>query len=429
MTAKWTALAALSLTGALAAQAQDTAADTVIHAGTLIAEPGESPTSEQSILIANGQIVGVEDGFVSPDGAKIIDLSDDYVLPGLIDSHVHITGELNPNARLLAVTDSDGDVAYKALAHAQTTLRAGFTTIQDVGAGDVIFDLRDAINAGTVQGPRILASGRALSPTGGHGDTHGYRQEILDLAPNHTICDGVADCRRATREAIKRGADVIKITATGGVLSNTAAGVERQFFDDELEAIVQTAAQMGRKVTAHAHGTTGINAALQAGVASIEHGSYLDTQSIRLFRNNDAVLVPTLLAGKTVTDWASEPWLPEPSRIKAAQVGPVMLENTRLAYEGGVTIAFGTDSGVSAHGDNAQEFALMVEVGMTPAEAIRSATVVAAAHVGLADEIGTIEAGKAADIIAVDGDPLADVNELLEVDFVMKDGAIVKSED
>jgi len=306
---------------------------------------------------------------------------------------------------------------------------AGFTAVQDVGGPPEIFALRRAVNAGKVPGPHIKASGGAVSVTGGHGDNHGYREDVLDVFHSPTVCDGVADCRRAVRKAVKRGADVIKITATGGVLSNTNAGTGQQFFDDELKAIVDTATKMGRKVTAHAHGKDGIEAALNAGVSSIEHGTYLDTRTVQLFKRNDAVLVPTVLAGMTVVDWAENyDFLPPNSAQKALEVGPQMQEMLRLAWENGVTVAFGTDTGVSPHGENAREFEFMINAGMSEMDAIRAATVIAAEHIGMGDQIGSLEIGKEADIIAVDGNPLEDISELEDVDFVMKGGIVYKNE-
>ena len=242
-----------------------------------------------------------------------------------------------------------------------------------------------------------------------------------------TICDGPAECRAAVRQAVKNGADVIKITATGGVLSNTNAGTDQQFFKDELEAIVEAATKMGRKVTAHAHGRIGIESALKAGVQSIEHGTYLDEGTAELFKKHDATLVPTVMAGMTVVDWAeNKDWLPPNSVKKALEVGPQMQDMARLAYENGVNIAFGTDTGVSEHGKNAEEFTYMVAAGMSEMEAIESATTVAAKHIGLFDVIGTLEKGKYADLIGVDGNPLEKIEELRDVDFVMKGGKIYK---
>ena len=405
-------------------------AETVyIQAGQLLAVPGEGYQSEKTIIVEDGRILSVEDGYLSPEGeGAIIDLRSAFVLPGLIDSHVHLTSEFSPTSRVDILYESEVDEAFNGAMNARKTLMAGFTTVQDVGAtSEAIFSLRDAIAAGKVPGPRIRASGQSVSPTGGHGDANGFSPALMNLFKSDTICDGSDDCRRAVREAVKTGADVIKITATGGVLSNTKAGLAQQFFDDELVAIVEAANSMGRKVTAHAHGKDGIDAALRAGVKSIEHGTYLDDETIALFKEHDAVLVPTVIAGITVTGWIEEPWLPEASREKAQIIGPLMLDMLRRAREGGVTIAFGTDTGVSKHGENAEEFLYMVEAGFTPEEAIRAATVIAADHVELGDTIGTIEAGKSADIIAVTGDPLKSVEELLDVDFVMARGQVYKS--
>ncbi len=417
----------LALSISISATAHD-GPHTLIHAGEVLAVPGQPAQSEQTIIVVDGKIEAIEAGFLEagPEDS-IIDLSDQFVLPGLIDSHVHLRMEWNPNIRLEGVTRESGDVAYDAALNARKTLMAGFTAVQDVGGPPEIFALRRAINAGKIPGPHIKASGSAVSVTGGHGDAHGYREDILHMFQPPTICDGVADCRRAVRKAVKSGADVIKITATGGVLSNTNAGTGQQFFNDELKAIVETAEKMGRKVTAHAHGKDGIDAALRAGVSSIEHGTYLDAETTRLFKKNDAVLVPTVLAGMTVVDWAENyDFLPPNSAKKALEVGPQMQDMLRIAWENGVTIAFGTDSGVSAHGDNAREFQYMVKAGMSEMDAIKAATVVASKHIGMNDQIGTLEAGKHADLIAVDGNPLDDISELLDVDFVMKGGVVYK---
>lgn len=401
---------------------------TLVHAGQVLAIPGKPAKTDQTIIIHDGEIVGIADGFIQDDDATIIDLTDHFVLPGMIDSHVHLRGEWSPSVRLDNVTKNDGDVAYDAAMNARKTLMAGFTAVQDVGGPVTVFALRDAITAGKIPGPHIKASGPAISATGGHGDANGYRHDLLKVMQPPTVCDGPADCRRATRAAIKSGADVIKITATGGVLSNTAAGTAQQLFDDELEAIVQSAAMMGRKVTAHAHGKDGIEAALRAGVKSIEHGTYLDAETARLFKKYDATLVPTVLAGMTVVDWATnQNFLPPASAQKALEVGPQMQEMLSIAWKNGVNVAFGTDTGVSQHGDNAQEFIYMIKAGMSEQDAIKAATSVAAEHIGLDSKIGTLEAGKFADLIAVDGNPLDDITELLDVDFVMKGGVVYKS--
>lgn len=413
---------------ALILSAPAIAEDAVIHAGHVLAKPGEGYLTRQTILVEDGRVVSITAGYSKPKDYTVIDLREAYVLPGLIDSHVHITSQNGPGGRIKDFEDSEVDTAFDGAAFALVTLKAGFTTVQDVGApNDSIFGLRDAIARGAVPGPRIRAAGNSVAITGGHGDINGYSSRVMAAFTGANICNGADDCRRAVRQQIKEGADLIKITATGGVLSNTAAGLEQQFTDEELAAIVDAAHKMGRKVTAHAHGKGGVDAALRAGIDSIEHGTYLDAESIALFKESGAVLVPTVLAGATVTGWTNEPWLPAPSRAKAAQVGPLMLEMLRRAHEGGVTVAFGTDTGVSRHGDNAKEFALMVEAGFTPEEAIRSATVVASEHLEMAKDIGTLEPGKYADLIAVTKDPLKDISVLEAVDFVMKGGEVYKS--
>lgn len=413
---------------ALILSAPAIAEDAVIHAGHVLAKPGEGYLTRQTILVEDGRVVSITAGYSKPKDYTVIDLREAYVLPGLIDSHVHITSQNGPGGRIKDFEDSEVDTAFDGAAFALVTLKAGFTTVQDVGApNDSIFGLRDAIARGAVPGPRIRAAGNSVAITGGHGDINGYSSRVMAAFTGANVCNGADDCRRAVRQQIKEGADLIKITATGGVLSNTAAGLEQQFTDEELAAIVDAAHKMGRKVTAHAHGKGGVDAALRAGIDSIEHGTYLDAESIALFKESGAVLVPTVLAGATVTGWTNEPWLPAPSRAKAAQVGPLMLEMLRRAHEGGVTVAFGTDTGVSRHGDNAKEFALMVEAGFTPEEAIRSATVVASEHLEMANDIGTLEPGKYADLIAVTKDPLKDISVLEAVDFVMKGGEVYKS--
>ena len=408
----------------------------VIHAGRLLAVPGGAVASEQTVVIRDGVIEAVTSGYVDasnvgPDDTVVIhDLKDYFVLPGLIDSHVHLTGELGPRSKISVVENSDADTVMIAAANAKKNLIAGFTTVRDVGARgeDAIFALRDGVERGDVIGPRIFASGHTITPTGGHGQRHGYRNDVFEVIKSSSVCDGVAECRKAVREQVRRTANHIKLVSTGGVLSETAAGTGQQFFDDELKAIMDTAHALGRKVTAHAHGADGVNAALRAGVDSIEHGTFSNAESFRLFKHNDAYLVPTILAGVTVAELADDPdsFLAPPVREKAKRVGPQMLDMVRRAHAAGVKIAFGTDTGVSKHGDNAREFSLLVEAGMTPMEAIRSATIVAAQHLGRYDNFGSIETGKFADIVAVDGDPLADVSELEDVDFVMKDGVAYK---
>lgn len=399
---------------------------TFVQVGRLLADPASGEILTDKTIVINGnRIAEVRDGFVGE--GRVIDLRSAFILPGLIDSHVHITREQNPNARLMQVTDSEADQTMSGARFALRTLRAGFTTVADLGgANEAIFALRRGIAAGDVPGPRILASGSSVSVHGGHGDANGYREDIMHMLSGESVCSGVDDCMRAVRTQVRAGADIIKITSTGGVLSNTAAGLGQQFTDDELAAIVEVAHRMGRKVTAHAHGVDGINAFLRAGGDSIEHGTYLDEESIRLFRREGTYLVPTLLAGDFVARVASSPdnFFTPAQTAKALEAGPKMLNMARMAHDGGVRIAFGTDSGVSAHGDNAQEFALLVEAGMTPLEAIQAATVHAADHLGIANDAGRIAVGMPADLIAVAGDPLTDVTELERVRFVMRGGTV-----
>ncbi|HYD26246.1 MAG TPA: amidohydrolase family protein [Brevundimonas sp.] len=403
---------------------------TFVQVGRLLADPASGIVQRDKTLVIRGnQVVEMRDGFVGE--GRIVDLRDSFVLPGLIDSHVHLTHQQNPNARLETVTLSSADEAMVGARHARRTLLAGFTTVADLGAdNEAIFALREAVRRGDVPGPRIIAAGGAVSIHGGHGDINGYRDDVMHLFTTESICSGAEDCMRAVRLQVRSGADIIKITATGGVLSNTAAGLGQQFSDEELAAIVAAAHRMGRQVTAHAHGADGINSFLRAGGDSIEHGTYLDAESIRLMRREGVYLVPTLMAGDFVMRIASGPdnFFTPAQTAKAMQAGPLMLEMARRAHEGGVRIAFGTDSGVSAHGDNAGEFALLVRAGLTPLEAIQAATVGAAAHLKIDGEAGRIAPGLPADLIAVSGDPLTDVTELERVRFVMKGGVVYRAE-
>lgn len=427
------ALAACASAGALLATAQQPAApqETLIHAGRLLADPASGRVlTQQTILVRDGQIVSIAAGYTSArSGQKVVDLKSSFVMPGLIDSHVHITSEQGPDARLNALISTSADDAIAGAGFGMKTLQAGFTTVADLGAEtNAIMALRKGIARGVIAGPRIIAAGPAVSVHGGHGDVNGVPRSLVDLYRGPGVCSGPDDCARATRELVRDGADIIKITATGGVLSDTAAGLGQQFTDDELAAIVQAAHAMGRKVTAHAHGVDGINSFLKAGGDSIEHGTYADAESAELFKKNGAYLVPTLLAGDFVAREAAKPdtFLTPNQKQKALQAGPLMLDMLRRMHAAGVKIAFGTDTGVSAHGDNAQEFALMVKAGMTPLQTIQAATVNAADHFGLTAEIGSIAPGKTADIIAVGGDPLSNVRELESVDFVMAKGKVHK---
>lgn len=411
------------------------AADTtIIHARTLLAVPGKAPKSEQSIIIRDGVITGIRDGYIGADdidgdgGVEIIHLMEHFVMPGLMDMHVHLTGELGPRRKLEGVEMSKSAQAVRGLMYARRTLDAGFTTVRNLGADqEVINAMRDGIAKGYILGPRIIASGGVVV-TGGHGDVSGFRPEILEMFTSKTICNGADDCRRAVRQAVKNGADIIKITATGGVLSDVATGTGQQMTDDEMAEIVATAHSLGRKVAAHAHGAGGIAAALRAGVDSIEHGTYTDPAAIKLFKRSGAWLVPTMLAGETVVKMAKETDIFSPAiKAKAISVGSQMMTTHKRAYEAGVKIAFGTDSGVSKHGENAQEFLLMRQIGMSEMEMLVAATVSAAKLIGMSDTLGTIEVGKQADIIATVGSPLENIEELLDVDFVMKGGQVAKS--
>jgi imidazolonepropionase-like amidohydrolase len=415
----------------LSAQTQPPKVDIVIQAGRLIDGLSTSARGQTSILIAGDRIVAVQDGWQAPAGARVIDLRTSTVLPGLIDAHTHITGEGTGNAIVRSATETPLDDAVRSTTYARRTLEAGFTTIRNVGAaGGADVALRSAIEAGIVAGPRIWTARVTLSITGGHGDdSNGMRPDIWK-APTWEdgIVDSADEARKAVRHQHKLGADLIKITATGGVLSIGDSGDAQQFTDQEMHAIVEAAHLVGIKVAAHAHGKSGINAAIRSGVDSIEHGTYADDESFRLFKEHGTYLVPTILAGKTVAELATIPGHFHPTvRAKAERIGPLIQDMFRRAYAAGVKIAFGTDSGVSNHGENAREFGYMVEAGMPAMEAILSATRGGADLIGAADRIGSIQAGRFADVIGVAGNPLADISELRRVTFVMKSGAIVKS--
>lgn len=426
---KGLSLVAMSLTSLLT---HSVLADTkVIHAGELLALPGKAPLSKQTVVIKDGEIIAVEQGFIAASAygsdAQFVDLSDRFVMPGLMDMHVHLQMEFGPDNISDTVKLSDADIAMKSVHYAKTTLMSGFTTVRDLlSEPEQMYALRDGVEKGWIDGPRIIAAA-GVSITGGHLDVDGMAPDLLAMKSPMTICDGPFECRKITREAIKYGADAIKVASTGGVLSDTNTGTGQQMTDNELKEIVATAHGLGRKVASHAHATAGINAALRAGVDSVEHGSYADKETIKLFKKTGAYLVPTLLAGATVVDMAeSSDFMSAPIKAKAIRVGADMLANFEKSYKAGVKIAFGTDSGVSKHGINAQEAVLMHQAGMTTADILKSATVNAADLIDMSDKLGTIETGKYADIIALDSSPLDNIAQLLDVGFVMKGGKIYK---
>jgi imidazolonepropionase-like amidohydrolase len=433
-----TTIAALALSVAMPATAQTVAPQTgpkvtYIQAGALLDRPGKQPRGASTIVVRDGKVAEVRDGFVAPEaGATLVDLKDKFVLPGLIDMHVHLLGIGGDplRARLTALNTEPADDMMYGAGNARATLMAGFTTVRELGSEPRgIRALRDAVERGDVDGPTIVNAGTAISVTGGHGDPLNGLAEPYAHAVAATVentCDGPDDCRRATRRQIGLGAQVVKITATGGVLSNVSGGLGRAFTLEEMRAIVDTAHGLGRKVAAHAHAADGVVGALEAGVDSIEHGSFLDDRSIALLKKTGAYLVPTEIAPVAALAQARAGALPPATIPKAEAAAAAMVDSHRRAYRAGVKFAFGTDTGVSKHGRNAEEFALLVnQIGMTPTIAIRTATVDAADLLGRSD-LGGIAPGMVADIIAVTGSPLEDVRRLERVDFVMHHGRVAK---
>jgi imidazolonepropionase-like amidohydrolase len=434
------AAAALSLllsTAAVAQEAASTGPVTLVQAGRLLDRPGQAPRGPSTVVIRDGRVVEVRDGLVGADafpGAEIVDLSDRFVLPGLIDSHVHLATSQAGQAGLIAqFTESVPTTAYRAAENARITLMAGFTTVRNLGDGDgVTLALRDAAARHALPSPRIVDAGRSISTTSGHMDgRNGLNDELREHTDHANVCDDTASCREAVRLQISRGVDVIKIATTGGVNSRIGAGLGAQMFEDEARALIETAHLYGKRVAVHAHGADGIALALRLGADSIEHGTIFDDETIRLFRDSGAYYVPTL---STVNGYRER--LAADPNAYSAEVLPKILwrievtgDSLERAVPGGVRIAFGTDAGVSMHGRNADEFELMVQHGMTPMSAIQAATVNAADLLGLGEELGTLEPGRRADIIAVDGDPLSDVTVLKDVDFVMRDGRVYKHEE
>ncbi|RMH25134.1 MAG: amidohydrolase family protein [Planctomycetota bacterium] len=412
---------------------------TIVHIGTLYAVPGEPPIREATVVILGDTIDRVMEGYRDTDDlfdpgveSRVIDLKDRFVVPGLMDCHTHLTGQSLPPLERMRRTmqETEAYAVIDGVVNAEKTLMAGFTTVRNVGSGGQTgLALRDRINQGVIPGPRMFVSGPSVTVTGGHGDGTNALSPVLrpEQGPETAPADGPSEVRKAVRARVREGVDLIKITATGGVLSPTAAGVDQQFFDDELESIVEAARMMGRKVAAHAHGADGIKAALRAGVASIEHGTYLDDEAIALFIEKGAYLVPTIHAGKFVEEKAKEDgYFPMAVRSKAAAVGPVIQGAFGRAHKAGVKVAFGTDVGVGAHGTNALEFVYMHEAGMSPQDCLKTATINAADLIGVSDKLGTIEPGKLADLVGLDSDPMEDVTAYQRVEFVMKDGAVYR---
>ena len=417
---------------AVMAAASASAAPTYIHAGRLMAIPGQPVRGPSTIIVDQGRIVAVRDGHVVPSeaNAAIVNLTDKTVLPGLIDSHVHLSSDRGGEQALLAAVRDDTPLhAFEAQMNGMKTLRAGFTTVRNLGDdGGMTSSLREAVKRGWVQGPRIVDAAQSISTTGGHMDGRGSLNDdlIAHWQPSpENLCDSVESCRRVVRRQIDMGADVIKFATTGGV--NSGTGLATRMFEDEAKALVDTAHAYGRKVAVHAHGADGIKLAVRAGADSIEHGTVMDDEIVKLMKARGIYYVPTL---STVNGYL-ERLAKDPNAYTGAvkqqiewRIG-ITGKSLARAYPAGVKIAYGTDAGVSKHGRNADEFELLVKYGMPPVEAIKAATINAADLLGLANEIGTIEAGKSADIIAVAGDPLQDVTVLKKVDFVMARGDII----
>ena len=400
-----------------------------IYCGKLIDGIGNNAQSEVTVIVDGNKITDVKKGYIqAPSGASIIDLKNQTVMPGLMDSHVHLSGETSKNRYVEGFVLNPEDFAFRSVGYANRTLLSGFTTVRDLG-GTIAVSLRNAINSGYIKGPRIIAAGKSIATTGGHADpSNGVNRELMgDPASKEGVVNSPDEARKAVRQRYKEGSDLIKITATGGVLSNAKDGAGAHFTEDEIRAVVQTAKDYGFKIAAHAHGAEGMKRAIRAGVNSIEHGTFMDDETIELLKKNGTYYVPTITAGKSVADSAKIPGYYPPLVVpKAIETGPKIQGTFAKAYKAGVKIAFGTDAGVFMHGKNYMEFQYMVEAGMPPMAAIQSATIIAADLLGVKDKLGSIEKGKLADIIAVDGDPLNNIGAMKNVSFVMKEGEVYK---
>jgi len=406
------------------------AQETYLHCGKLIDVKKEQMLTEMTIIVEDELIKSVEKGFVKVSAsAELIDLSDKTVMPGLFDMHVHLEGQTSKSAYMEKFTRNEADIAFESTLYAEATLMAGFTSVRDLGGTGVNTSLRNAIDKGWIAGPKIYSCGKAIATTGGHADpSNGYKSYLMgDPGPSEGVVNGTADARKAVRQRYKNGADVIKITATGGVLSVAKNGQNPQFFEDELKAIVETANDYGMLTAAHAHGDEGMQRAIKAGIKTIEHGTLMSEETMELMKKYDTYYVPTITAGKSVAELAEVPgYYPELVVPKAREIGPKIQSTFAKAYKKGVKIAFGTDAGVFKHGENGKEFGYMVEVGMPPLEAIKCATIVPARLLRVDALYGSIEAGKMADIVAVDADPTKNIETMESVSFVMKSGKIYK---
>jgi imidazolonepropionase-like amidohydrolase len=407
--------------------------NTYLHCGKLIDTKEGKILNNKTIVVSGKKIISVENGFIAPNSSEdvVIDLKNKTVMPGLTDMHVHMEMETNPKEYLEEYTLNDADVAFKSLHFAEVTLMAGFTTVRDLGGSGVNVSLRNAINQGIVIGPRIFTAEKSLATTGGHADpTNGASKALMrDPGPKEGVVNSVDDAKKAVRQRYKNGADLIKITATGGVLSVAKSGQNPQFTVEEIKAICDTAKDYGFHVAAHAHGDEGMRRAILGGVKTIEHGTLMSEETMELMKKYDVYLVPTITAGRTVADNAKiEGYYPEIVVPKALEIGPKIQDTFGKAYKKGVPIVFGTDAGVFYHGENGREFGYMVEAGMPAMKTIQSATITPAIILKMETEIGQIKPGFFADIIATDNDPIENIKTMEKVTFVMKEGKIYKEE-
>lgn len=406
--------------------------DTYLQCGKLIDTQSGQTLASKTIVVSGTTIKAILDGFVDGGtGNSTIDLKDKTILPGFIDMHVHLEGQSNPQAYLKRFTQNEADIAFEAVGYAENTLMAGFTTVRDLGGTGVNIALRDAINKGLIKGPRIFTAGKALATTGGHADpTNGRKRELMgDPGPKEGVVNSVEDARKAVRQRYKNGADLIKITATGGVLSVANSGQNPQFTVEEITAITSMAKDYGFHVAAHAHGDEGMQRAVLGGVTTIEHGTLMSEKTMALMIEHHTYLVPTITAGEEVMKNAQiKDYFPPVIAKKALEIGPISKKNFFRAYKAGVPIAFGTDAGVFPHGENAREFVYMAEAGMPVKEILKAATITNASILGMGDRLGQLKPGYLADIVAVKGDPIREVASLREVCFVMKDGQVYKTE-